>query len=451
MSQHDGLNRRAFLKNAGMTAFVGAVGAGTSVTTAAARVAFQAQGSRYDFDEVYDRVGTDSSKWDAPIALYGRKHIDVGMGIADQDFRIAPAITRALRERIGHENYGYLTMPSAYIESIVNWNKRRYGLDINPELLLHADGVHPAIISTLRAFCPPGSKVLVQTPVYSDIRIVGCRAEESPLTLDDGRYAMDFADLERRIDHDTHAILLCNPQNPTGNVWSREDMMRLGEICTRRRVVVLSDEIHCDFVTKGNTYTPYATLDDEAIVRNSITYKSTSKSFNLSAMKCAYMFSTNADYIARIRAAGQHRQSINTLGVVAAQAAYNEAEDWLDQLVAYIDGTMDYVESFVGSGLPYVKFVKPQGTYLTWLDVSELVDRTGAKDMAAEARCADVSSSLTPERVVQRYLVEKAKVHMNPGSSYGYGGAGRMRLNVAASRTLVELALNNMRRALNNA
>lgn len=168
-------------------------------------------------------------------------------------------------------------------------------------------------------------------------------------------------------------------------------------------------------------------------------------------MKCAYMFSTNADYIARIRATGQHRQSINTLGVVAAQAAYNEAEDWLDQLVAYIDGTMDYVESFVVSGLPYVKFVKPQGTYLTWLDVSELVDRIGAKDMAEEARRADVSSSLTPERVVQRYLVEKAKVHMNPGSSYGYDGAGRMRLNVAVSRTLVELALNNMRRALNNA
>ena len=182
------------------------------------------------------------------------------MGTADQDFPIAPAITRALRDQIAHENYGYLTIPSSYKESIVNWNQRRYGLHIDPDTILHSPGVRPAIISTLRAFCPPGSKLLMQTPgyngFYADIRVVGTLAEESPLKLEGGRYHMDFEDLERRIDHDTHALILCNPHNPTGNVWSRANLMTLGEICTRRRVVVLSDEIHCDFVTAGQTYNP---------------------------------------------------------------------------------------------------------------------------------------------------------------------------------------------------
>ena len=335
MSVLNPLDRRAFLRSTGMTAVAGAVG--TTVPLAAGVGSLsQGQGDRYDFDTIYSRIGTDSSKWDAQIARYGRDKIEVGMGTADQDFRIAPAITRALRERIGHENYGYLSIPASYKESIVDWNKRRYGLDIDPDTIRHAPGVHSGIISTLRAFCPPGSKVIMQTPgyngFYTDIRVVGCVAEESPLRLVNGRYQMDFEDLERRIDHDTHAFILCNPHNPTGNVWSRDDLMTLGEICNRRRVVVLADEIHCDFVTKGHRYTPFASLDDEAIVRNSVTYKSVSKSFNLSMMKCAYQFSTNPDYLERIEGAGQHRQAMNTLGIIAAEAAYNECEDWLDQL-----------------------------------------------------------------------------------------------------------------------
>ncbi|MDP6580810.1 MAG: aminotransferase class I/II-fold pyridoxal phosphate-dependent enzyme [Vicinamibacterales bacterium] len=445
MSQQSRLDRRTFLRRAGLTALAGTVGTTTplpALTTGGA----QPRGTPYDFDTIYDRVGTHSSKWDAQIARYGREHIDVGMGTADQDFPIAPQITRALRDRIAHENYGYMTLPESYLESIVEWNRRRYRLEIDPETILHASGVHPGIISTLRAFCPPGSKVLLQTPsyngFYTDIRIVGVVAEESPLKLVNGRYGMDFEDLERRIDHDTHALILCNPQNPTGNVWSRSDLTTLGEICTRRRVVVLADEIHCDFVTRGHTYTPYATLDDEAIVRNSITYKSVSKSFNLSAMKCAYLFSTNPDYLARIRGAGQHQQSMNTLGVIAAQTAYNECEDWLDQLIAYIDGTHQLVESMVRSTVRNVGFVKPEGTYLAWLDVSDALDRIGAEDTAA------ASEQTTPETVLQRYLVEHANIHINPGSSYGLGGSGHMRMNIATSRQLVELALGNMAAAL---
>ena len=221
---------------------------------------------------------------------------------------------------------------------------------------------------------------------------------------------MDFEDLERRIDHDTHAFILCNPHNPTGNVWSRSDLMTLGEICTRRRVVVLSDEIHCDFVTKGHTYTPYATLDDEAIVRNSVTYKSVSKSFNLSMMKCAYLFSTNPDYLDRIGGAGQHRQSMNTLAIIAAEAAYNEGEDWLDQLLEYIDGTQDLVESYVNANVPGVETVKPEGTYLAWLDVAAAMDNTRMKQ-AAEA----AERPTTPEQAFQRFLVGPRPHPPEPG------------------------------------
>ena len=450
MSQRTELDRRAFLRSAGTAALAGALG--TTPAGAAAPVlgsAAQPDGARYDFDTVYSRIGTDSSKWDRQIARYGRDQVQVGMGTADQDFRSAPAITRALRARVEHENYGYMTIPDAYRQSIVNWNRRRYGLDINPETIRHSAGVHPAIISTLRAFCPPRSKVLLLAPAYdgfyADIRIVDTVAEESPMRLVNGRYEIDFDDFERRIDHDVHAFLLCNPHNPTGNVWSREDLTRLGEICTRRGVVVLADEIHCDFVTAGNTYTPYATLQDAEIVRNSITYKSVSKSFNLSAMRCAYLFSTNPDYLDRITGPGQLRQAMSTLSIVAAQAAYDECEEWLDQLVDYIDGTQTAVESFVRSSMPHVRMVKPEGTYLAWLDVSDAMRVVDVTPTAAD----DASS--TPEALFQRYLVEHAHIHINPGSSYGLGGSGRMRMNIATSRKLVELALTNIAAALQNA
>lgn len=468
MSQREGLNRRSFLRNAGLTAVVGTVGTGTTLFPGLAGIAGDGRlsaasgeapgsGGTFDFDTIYSRIGTDCTKWDRQIELFGKDHIAVGMGIADMDFKVAPAVTQALVKRLHHENYGYLTIPKSHVESIVNWNKRRYGLEIEPSWILHSPSVHPAILSVLRAFSPPGTKVIVQSPTYnafySDITAVGCKAEENQLKLVNGRYAMDFEDLERRIDNDTNTIILCNPQNPTGNCWSREDLMTLGEICLRRRVVVLADEIHCDFVRKGEKYTPFASLGNEKIVRNSITFKSASKSFNLAAMKCAYMFSTNPAYLARIKTMGAHREDINTLGMVAHRAAYEEGAEWLDQLLPYIDGNLDYVETFVRANMPLVSVVKPQGTYLAWLDVSKVADKIGAKEMAAQAnkKKAPGAADVSPETIVERYFVEHAKVHMNAGSSYGTGSAGRMRMNCGTSRKLLQLALTNMASALNKA
>jgi cysteine-S-conjugate beta-lyase len=452
MSHTDGLNRRAFLQNAGMTALLGAMGTGTSIAgDAAAAILDPPAGGKYDFDTPYSRIGSDCVKWDQQIRTYGKENIAVGMGIADMDFRAAPCISRALAERCQHENWGYLDMPKGYTDAIVAWNKKRYGLDIDPAQIVMTTGVHPGIIAALQTFSPPGSKVLLTTPTYngfySDLKYTRTIAEDSPMKVVNGRYSIDFDDFERRISHDTQTFILCNPQNPTGNCWSAEDLTRLGEICLRRRVVVLADEIHCDFVTKGQKYTPFASLPNKDIVNNSITFKAASKSFSLAAMKHAWYFSTNPDYLARVKA--NTRADLCTLGMVANRAALTEGEDWLDQLLVYIDGNHEYVASFVKANMPLVSCVKPQGTYLAWLDVSQVMDRIGAKLLAEEASRTS-PTPVTPEQIAERWFVQHAKVHLNAGSSYGTGGAGHMRMNIATSRKTLETALTNMANALKN-
>ncbi len=450
MSWNGRLNRRSFLKSAGATALAGTVGAGTSMASIPTRIAQQSTGTEYDFDEVYSRIGTDCTKWDRQIERFD-VDIQVGMGVADMDYRAAPCITRALAERCQHENWGYLSSSAraSYIEAIVKWNKRRYGLDIDPETLVLSNGVHPALIAALQAFSPPGSKVLMTTPIYngfySDLRYCNLEPEDSPMTWADGRYSIDFDDLESRFSDETKTFILCNPQNPTGNCWSAEDMMTLGEMCLRHGVVVLADEIHCDFVTKGQRYTPFASLPNKDVVNNSLTFKAASKSFSISSMKSAWFFSTNPDYLARVRA--NNRTDLTTLGMVANQAALNEGEDWLDQLLTYIDSNHDFVEAYVKHRMPLVRYTKAQGTFLAWLDVSQVVDKIGARRAAAEASTS--RRSVSPEAVVERWFVDNAKVHMNPGSSYR--GAGHMRMNIGTTRKLVEVALDNMANALEKA
>ena len=439
------LHRRSFLSSVPLTTLLGASLAGEA---AGADLTDHA----YDFDTPYSRIGTNSVKWDRPIRLYGRDHVVAGMGIADMDFRAAPCITEALKQRMQHENWGYLDTPGALIDAVVGWNKRRYGITIKPDLLLLSNGVHPGIIAALKAFSPPGSKVLMMTPIYDgfygDLRYCECTPEEIPMKLANGRYAMDFEALERRISDQTNTLILCNPQNPTGNCWSREDLTTLGEICTRRRVVVLADEIHCDFVTAGQKYTPYASLENKEIVRNSITFKAASKSFSLAAMKTAWLFSENPDYIARVRI--RNHPDTNTLGVIANQAALTQGEEWLDKLLPYIDANHNYVESFVRERIPLIQCVKPQGTYLCWLDVSQVGERIGAAQLASEAtrQAGPNAKPVTPEMILQRWFVEHAKVELNAGSNYGLGGAGHMRMNIATSRKTLALALNNLSEAV---
>jgi cysteine-S-conjugate beta-lyase len=442
MGTDSGLDRRAFLKGVQMVAIAGAAGAGMPVPAAAT-----VSGGKYDFDTPYNRIGTDCVKWDQQIRLYGRDHIAVGMGVADMDFRVAPVITDALVKRVQHENWGYLDMPESFPELIIDWNKRRYGIDIHRDWLLMSTGVHPSIVSALRAFSPRDSRVLMMTPIYDgfygDIAAAGCTPEESPMKLVNGRYAMDFEELERHISEETKTLILCNPHNPTGNCWSADDLTTVGEICTKRGIVLLVDEIHCDLVTKGNKYTPFSTLSNREIVRNSITFKSASKSFSLSAMKCGWMFSENPDYIAKIVEFG-HSQDFNTIGMVATVAAYTRGEDWLQQVLSYLNDNHDYAASFIRANMPLVSYTKAQGTYLAWLDVTKVIEKIGARELAAQA-----GKGVTPEVLVSRFFIQNAEVQINPGSNYGRAGAGHMRMNLATSRQTLELALTNMATALN--
>jgi cystathionine beta-lyase len=453
MSEKVWLNRRTFLKSAGTAAIAGAATSGASLLHPMASLAAPAQDGSggFDFDTPYDRIGTDCAKWDTIIERHGAENIQVAMGVADMDFKCAPAITEALAERVRHENWGYLKMPDDFFPAIVDWNKNRHGLEINPDLMALSDGVHPALIAALKAFARPGSKVLLTTSTYSgfytDLRESHTLAEESPLIIDNGVHRLDFDDLESRISQETDALILCNPQNPTGNCWSPEDLMRLGQLCLERRVVVLADEIHCDFVTRGQKYTPFASLPDQDVVNNSVTFQSGSKTFSLAAMKVAWFHSPNAEYFEKVQE--QHMAQTNTLGVVAQHAALRGGAEWLDQLLAYLDGNHDYVEQHLRDNVPQIRYNKAQGTYLAWLDVSQVAEAIGAADKAAAASETE-EEPVTPEDIVVRWLVENAGVYTNPGSNYGPGGEGWVRMNLGTSRQLIKLALDNIAEAMHS-
>ncbi|MDH5310388.1 MAG: aminotransferase class I/II-fold pyridoxal phosphate-dependent enzyme, partial [Gammaproteobacteria bacterium] len=307
--------------------------------------------------------------------------------------------------------------------------------------------VHPGLIATLNAVSPGGTKVLMNTPTYngfySDLRATRTQINDSEMYVDaDGVYQIDWDDLEARMTPDCHAMLLCNPQNPTGNCWSEEDLLRIGELCLKHEVTVLADEIHCDFVMKGQKYTPFASLPDKDIVNNSLTFKAISKTFSLAAMKSAYFFSTNPVLLERVRA--HHHPTTNTLGVVANEAAYRHGGEWFDQLLPYIDQNHDFAEAFIRERIPLIKYKKAQGTYLAWVDVTELAVAVDA------AGNAEKGGFTTPEQYLESWLAENAHVQLQDGSWHGTGGANHMRMNLGAPRPMIEKALNNISEAVKN-
>ena len=458
MSQHDGLNRRGFLRNVGVTALAGAMPAGASLGLASAAVAGVAPppNGKFDFDTVYNRWGTHSSKWDQQERIFGKSSLDVPMGVADMDFRVAPSITAALQQRLEHENWGYLDNEE-FLEmvgaAVVAWNKKRYGLTVDPKSLVFTTGVHPGVVAALVTLSPPGSKVLLNTPTYngfySDLRASRTLAEENLIKNVDGRYSLDFDDFERRITPDVQTFLLCNPQNPTGNCWSAEDLTRLGEICLRKNVVVLADEIHCDFVAKGEKYTPFASLPNKAIVDNSITFKAVSKSFGLAAHKFAWFFSTNNTLLERVKK--NVNADISTLGAVANLGGLTGGEEWFNQCNEYIDGNQAFAVDYITKNIPMIRTAKPQGTYLLWLDFTAVANKIDLKKLTTEANMARGSGELevASEAVLQRYIIKNAKVNLNPGNTYGHGGQNHMRMNLGTSRKLVKQALDNIAGVVN--
>jgi cystathionine beta-lyase len=454
MSSNHDFNRRAFLKGAGMTALAGAVGAGgagaVSTAAAAGGMPYMRNG-KYDFDTVYDRVGTGCFKWDEQVALFGDK-VKIGMGIADMDFRAAPCIGEAIAERLQHENWGYMSTEflASYCETIAEWNHDRYGLDVDPGSMVVATGVHPGLIATLKTFSAPASKVLMMTPTYngfySDLTHSRTIKNESEMIFENGRYTIDWDDFEARMTPDTATLLLCNPQNPTGNVWSEEDLLRIGELCLKHQVVVLSDEIHADFVRAGEKFTPFASLPDKAIVDNSLSFRAITKTFSMPATKNAYWFSTNPVYLERVKR--NHQAGINTLGVVANDAAYKHGKEWLDQLLVYLDGNHQFVEDFLKENLPQVDYTKSQGLFLSWLHFGDIMDEVGVVEKSAASQMTD--TPMTETEAFETWLVEKSGVQLNDGEGYGKGSERCMRMNVGCSRQVLGEALNRIAEAVSN-
>ena len=379
---------------------------------------------KYNFDEIVVRRGSNSYKWDAT-----EEEDMLPLWVADMDFKAAPAIRKALAERVEHGVFGYTKVPDAYYDAIIQWFSRRHGWQMEREWMQYTIGVVPAISCIIKAISMPGDKVLVSTPVYncffSSIKNNGCEIVESPLRQkDDLSYEIDFEDFERKCaDDKVVAYLLCNPHNPCGRVWTREELVRIGEICRKHGVWVISDEIHNEIVMPGHRYTPFASVSDDNR-RCSVTCVSPSKSFNLVGLQIANIICSDAALSRRIDRAININEvcDVNPFGVVATIAAYNESEDWIDELNSYIWKNYKTLKRMLT--LPITPL---EGTYLAWVDCSSICEKL----------------SMNSEEL-EEYLMEKAKVYLNAGTMYGKAGEGFMRINLACPNVVLTEALKRL-------
>ena len=376
---------------------------------------------KYDFDKTIDRRATNSYKWDgAPEGV-------LPMWVADMDFRTAPAIIDALQKRVAHGIFGYTRVPDAYYDAVTSWFSRRHGWDIDREWLIYTSGVVPAVSAVIKALTVPGDKVIVQTPVYncffSSIRNNGCEIVSNPLRRTADTYEMDFDALERcAADPRAKVMLLCNPHNPAGRVWTPDELTRLGNICLRNGVTVVSDEIHCELVYQGFKYTPFASLSD-AFLHRSVTCVSPSKAFNIAGLQIANIVTFDADLRRRIDKAININEvcDVNPFGVAATIAAYNEGEEWLNQLVDYLHGNYEAMAEFCRRELPEFPITRLEGTYLVWMDCSSLG---------------------MPSDALEHALLDDARLWLNAGTMYGAEGEGYMRWNIACPRSVMLDGLN---------
>ena len=383
---------------------------------------------KYNFDEIIPRRGTNSYKWDS-----ARDADVLPMWVADMDFRTAPPVVEALRKRVEHGILGYVRVPDAYYAAVTNWFARRHDWQIEKEWIIYTTGVVPALSAVIKALTAPGDKVMVQTPVYncffSSIRNNGCGMIANPLIYRNGTYQIDFADLEQKAaDPSVKVLLLCNPHNPAGRVWTKQELTRIGDICIRNNVWVVADEIHCELVFPGHTYIPFASISQEFLM-HSVTCTSPSKAFNLAGLQIANIISADTDIRTKIDKAINLNEVcyVNPFGVEALMAAYNDGEEWLEELKQYLFANYNYLRAYFAEYLSEFPVSMLEGTYLVWADCSVL----------------NQSSDETVKT-----LLEKEKLWVNEGSLYGEAGEGFIRINIACPRQQLIEGLNRLRRAL---
>jgi len=387
---------------------------------------------KYDFNQICDRKNTNCFKWDFIQSIFGNDDV-IPMWVADMDFPVAAPIVEALKRRAEHEFYGYTKASTGVIQSVVDrmWNK--YAWKIKPEWVVFTPGVVPALNVAVRALSHPGDEIILQEPVYYPffpaVTFSGCQIVNNQLKLINGRYEMDYEDLEHQfhsrigmfpVSGRIKAIMLCNPHNPVGRLWSKEELTRLGDIAIKHGVVVISDEIHCELLFKDHQHTPFASISEE-FEQNSIVCMSPSKTFNLAGLEVSSIIIPNK----KLRHLFINTRTgilpePNLFGYTALEAAYRFGDEWLDQLLDYLQGNLDFLLKYFANRIPKIKVIKPQGTYLIWLGCRDL----GMDDMT-----------------LRNFMRDKAKVGLDDGFLFGSGGSGFQRMNIACPRPILEEAL----------
>ncbi|MEX3982104.1 MalY/PatB family protein [Paraburkholderia sp. EG287A] len=393
--------------------------------------------SRFDFDTVVDRSASNSLKWAGPVddtTAANALARPLPMWVADMDFRSPPAVIDALHDAVAHGVYGYAAGPTKnYLNAVTGWQQRRFGWDVPPGWVVPLASVIVALKTILQAFSQPGDSVLIQPPVYShfhhDVIVNGRHPTTAPLRFDGERYRFDAVVFEAAIRDNTRIFVLSNPHNPTGNVWTEEELWTMGEICLRHGVLVIADEIHCDFVlAQGRKHTPFASLD-RRFAHNSITCTSASKTFNLAGLQCGNMFI--ADKVKRDEVMRtierNHNARINLLGMVATEAAFTYGDDWVDELVAYVARNQRHFAERINALDAGLKVIDMDSLYLAWIDCRGL-------DMTPEA--------------LDEFLLANACVWLDKGPKFGIEGHGFMRANLGCPRQTVDLAIERISRAL---
>ena len=384
---------------------------------------------KYDFDELVVRRGTGCVKWDE-----SPDDEIIPLWVADMDFKAAPAIQDAIRKRAEYGVFGYTVVEDDYYEAVISWFQRRHDWTIHREEILYTTGVVPAMSVAIKALTMPGEKVLILSPDYncffSSVRNNGCEVLETALLRVGDSFEVDWEDFETKCaDEKTTVFLLCNPHNPCGRVWTAKELELMNDICLRHGVKVVSDEIHCELVMPGYRFQPFAAVS-EACRENSVILNSPSKSFNIAGLQAANIICSQPDWRRRLDRAININEvcDLNPFGPVALKAAYNESEDWIDELNQYLWGNYQALCEFVEANIPQWKVCKLEGTYLPWIDISAM--NTTAQDLCDK-------------------LLDEAKVWLNPGTMYGpQSGEGYIRINIATQRSRLIEALNRIKKVL---
>jgi cystathionine beta-lyase len=386
---------------------------------------------KYNFDEVIDRKNTSCVKWDFAEQYFDANDI-LPMWVADMDFKTPDFIVDAVKKRAAHEIYGYTIRPESYYSSMIKWIAKKHNWKIEKDWILFSPGIVPAVNMAVMAYTNPGDRIIVQPPVYfpffSAVKDNGRQLVYNELKLENGRYNMDFDDLESKIDNRTKMIIISNPHNPGGSAWTKEELTKLGEICIKNSILLISDEIHSDLVIPPFKHTVAANISEE-IAKVTISMMAPSKTFNLAGMASSSVIISNPKlrndfqvFLDRV-----HVGMGNLFGMVASEAAYTHGEEWLNQMLNYVKGNLDYMEDFIKTNIPQLKMIRPEATYLVWLDFRAL--GLSNKDL-------------------KTLLLQKAKLGLNDGPVFGPGGDGFSRMNVACPRAYIVEAMNRLKKAV---